>query len=218
MAIIDYDSLAAAVKVYVARNDSTFSNQIENFISLAEDRIYNGVGDERDPMFSPAVRVKEMSETGTIIITASTGTIPTGSLGIRRLSRTSDLVGISYLAPDAFATRYNYPDAGTPRWYTIEGDQVRVAPAAWAGDISVLYYKRPTGISSVSTTNDVLTAYPNLYFAAVLFEAFSFLKDGETAQGWLGRFRSAASGVNRSASASRHGGGKLRTQPRVPVP
>jgi hypothetical protein len=218
MAITDYDSLASAVKVYVARNDSTFSNQIENFISLAEDRIYNGVGDERDPMFSPAVRVKEMSETSTISITASTGTIPTGSLGIRRLSRTSDLVGIGYLAPDAFATRYNYPDAGTPRWYTIEGDQVRVAPAGWAGDISVLYYKRPTGISSNSTTNDVLTAYPNLYFTAVLFEAFSFLKDGETAQGWLGRFRSAASGVNRSASASRHGGGKLRAQPRVSMP
>ena len=218
MAITDYDSLVAAVKVYVARRDTTFSNQIENFISLAEDRIYNGVGDERDPMFSAAVRVKEMSETGTITITASTGTIPEGSLGIRRLSGTTDLVGLSYLAPDAFATRYNYPDSGTPRWYTVEGDQVRVAPAGWSGSISVLYYKRPTAISSSSTTNAILTAYPNLYFTAVLFEAFSFLKDGETAQGWLGRYRSAASGVNRSASASRHGGGKLRTQPRVAIP
>lgn len=218
MAITDYDSLVAAVKVYAARSDATFTAQIENFISLAEDRICNGVGDERDPMFSPAVRVKEMSETSTITIVSSAGTVPAGSLGIRRLSRVSDLVGINYLAPDAFATRYNYPDAGTPRWYTIEGDQIRVAPAGWAGDISILYYKRPTPISSSNTTNAILTAYPNLYLAAVLFEAFSFQKDGETATGWLARYRSAASGVNRSASATRHGGGKLRTQPRVPLP
>jgi len=217
MAITDFDSLVAEVKIYAARADSTFSNRIETFIGLAEDRICNGVGEPRDPMYSPAVRVKEMSETADVAIVSSTGDVPALSLGLRRLSRSSDLVGLDYMAPDAFATRYNYADTGSPRWYTVEGDQIRVAPSGWAGTLSALYYKRPTGISSSNTENAILTAYPNLYLAAVLFEAFSFLKDGESAQGWLARYRSAASGVNRSAAATRHGGGKLRSQPRVVI-
>ena len=216
-AITDYDSLADQVKVYAARSDTTFSNQIETFIGLAEDRIYNGVGEPRDPMYSPAVRVKEMSETDDVAIVASTGTVPALSLGLRRLSRATDLVGLDYMAPDAFATRYNYSDTGSPRWYSVEGDQIRVAPSGWAGTLSALYYKRPAGISSSNTTNDILTAYPNLYLAATLFEAFSFLNDGERSTGWLGRYRSSASGVNRSATATRHGGGKLRSQPRVTI-
>jgi len=218
MAITDYDSLVAEVKVYAARSDSTFTNRIETFISLAEDRIFNGVGDPKDPMHSAAVRVKEMTETDDVAVASSTGTLPVSSLGLRRLSRATDLIGLDYLSPDAFATRYNYADTGSPRWYTIEGDQVRVAPAGWAGTLSALYYKRPNGISSSNTENEILKMYPNLYLSAVLFEAFSFLKDGESAQGWLARYKSGASGVNRSASATRHGGGKLRSQPRVAIP
>lgn len=218
MAISDYDSLVTEVQVYCARSDSVFRQRIPTFIALAEDRIYNGVGDNRDPMYSPAVRVKEMSQVATIPVVASVGQIPDRSLGLRRLSRASDTVGLDYLAPDAFAQRYSYPDAGQPRWYTIEGEDIRVAPAGWDGDLSVLYYARPTAITSSTPTNAVLTTYPNLYLTAALFEAFSFLKDGESAQGWLGRYRAAASGVNRSATGVRHGGGSLKSQPRVPMP
>jgi hypothetical protein len=218
MAITDYDSLIAAVKVYAARSDTTFGNQIETFIGLAEDRIYNGVGDERDQLYSPAVRVKEMSATGTVTITASAGTVPSGSLGIRRLSRTSDVVGLDYMAPDAFAVRQANPDTGNPRWYTVEGTQINVAPAGWDGTLNITYYLRPDGITSSNEQNAVLTNYPNLYLGATLFEAFSFLKDGESALAWLMRYRATASGVNRSAAATRHGGGKLRSQPRVPMP
>lgn len=219
MSITDFDSLSASIKQWCARTqDQTFNNQIETFISFAEERIWNGVGDVRDPMYSPALRVKEMSVLTTVTMASSAGTIPDGSLGIRRLSRTGDTIGLEYLAPDAFARRYAVSDTGQPLFYTIEGSQLRVAPAGWAGDLNLLHYAKPAGISSSNPTNDMLTAYPLLYLSASLFEAFSFIRNGDMASSWLAKYRSQASGINRSASKVRHGGGKLKSQPRIAIP
>ena len=217
--IEDFDSLVSEIKVFVARSDSTFSARIQTFISLAEDRIFNGAGvDIRDPLYSPAIRVREMQTAATVSFTDGVGTVPTDSVGLSRVSRATDKVGLDYMPPDAFAQRAAYADTGNPRWYTIETGQIKVAPSGYDGDLTVVYYARPAGVTSTNISNDVLLAYPNLYLAACLFEAFTFIRDGESATGWLTRYRSSATGVNMSATGVRAGGNPLRIIPRNALP
>ena len=55
--VTDYDTLVARVKVWVARSDTTFSNQFPIIVSLAENRIYNGHGkDPNEPLYSAPLR------------------------------------------------------------------------------------------------------------------------------------------------------------------
>lgn len=53
MAITEYTSLVAAIKVWCARQDSVFSAQIPNFVAMAEDRIYDGYGMKGEATYSP---------------------------------------------------------------------------------------------------------------------------------------------------------------------
>ncbi len=219
MAIQDYDTLAAAIRTWCARSqDQTFNNEIPTFVQLAEDRIYNGVGEDNDPLFSPPVRVSEMSRVVELDVDDGRVAVPADSLGMRRLSRPNDRVGLEYLSPDAFARRLAVADGGLPRYYTVEGPDIRVAPGGWKGKLDLLYYARPQAIDTTNPTNAMLTAYPMLYLASALFEAFSFMRNGDAASSWLSKYRSQCTGVNKTASKSRHGGGKIRTQLRTPIP
>lgn len=217
MSITDFASLKEAVQKYCFRSDTAFSNRIEDFIASAESRIYNGVGDEADPMYSEPLRCDKISTSTTVTMTSGSGTVPTDCLEIRLLHRDSDTIGLDYLSPDHFYRRSSHSDGGNPRWYTVEGSTIKTAPGGYDGDLNIVYYAKPTGISSSSPTNDVLTAFPELYLHATLFEAFSFTQHGEAAGGWLGRYRSTVSGINRSMKGTRHGGGKLVARPRYRI-
>jgi hypothetical protein len=214
MAITNWATLKSAVQTYVARSDTTFVNQIPLFVSNAEERIFHGVGMPVDPLFSEPLRADEMLTATTLAMTSGAGTIPADCLAVRRLDRDSDTIGIQPLSPDAFAMRVAHNDSGRIRWYTIEGRTIKTAPGGYTGNINILYYARPTGISEANTTNVVLTARPMLYLYGTLLEAFTFINADDKAQKYLAMFRSLMSGVNRTAVAIEYGGGKKSAKPR----
>ena len=216
MAITDWATLKAAVQLYCARSDTTFGNAVGDFVSQAEDRIYNGVGEKGDPLYSEPLRSDAMVTRSTISMTSGEGTIPSSSLGVRTLSRLSDMVGLDPLSPDAFERRLAVPDTGNPRWYVVEGTNIRTAPSGYTGDFRILYYAKPTGISSSNTTNAVLTAHPNIYLFGTLFHAFTFLQNCDAANGHLQHFRSLVSGANRTQKANRRAG-KTQSRARVRI-
>lgn len=167
-----------------------------------------------DPMYSEPLRSDEMLTETTIAMTSGSGSIPADCLAVRRLDRDSDTVGISPLSPDAFAMRTAHSDSGSIRWYTVEGRTLKTAPGGYTGNLNILYYARPAGITESNTTNVVLTARPMLYLYATLVEGFNFMNADDKAQKSLGLLRSLLSGVNRTAIAIEYGGGKKSTKPR----
>lgn len=218
MAIASYNDLVDVVKNYAARSDTKFSNQIVNFITLTEDRIYNGAGeDERDPTYSAPVRADEMVTSATVTVTDSAGTLPSANVGVRLIRRANDDCGLEYLPPERFHLHVAQKKTGDPGFYTVEGTTLRLDPA-YTGSVTALYWKRLDAITSASPTNALLTAHPMLYVAGVLYEGFSWMRDFEMAAGWLAKYRGAAAGVNRSANSVRYGGGQLRKSPRNPIP
>ena len=217
--IVDYSSLSNALKVYCARSDNVFNTQIPTFVSFAEERIVNGVGEPNDSLYSEALRVPEMYQEVSIPSVSEQYAIPGDCLSIRVVDFGGTL-DPEYMAPDQFRTLRNTPESGATEvvYYTIEGQFVRVYPSR-EENMSMGYWQRPTFITSSSPTNQLLfngSKYGNLYLAAAMFEALTWLQK-EGAEAWLIRFRSAVSGANKSAEGVRRGGGKRRMTPVVTI-
>lgn len=214
--INDYDSLAAAIKVWCARSDSVFSAQIPNFVAMAEDRIYDGYGEGGGPADSPALRSRHMEVTETITVTDGIGTLEEHVISPRKLYRPADEVGITFITPERWSTVQANTPAGTPAYYTVEGSTLKLVPAL-TGPLSMLFYKRHPPITNGNKNGPVIAAHGNIYLEAALFEAFSFTQAAEPALAHAARCRSLISGANRSAQQMRYAG-PLRVRHRQPIP
>lgn len=216
MAITEYDSLAAAIKVWCARSDSTFSAQIPNFVALAEDRIYDGYGDRGEQAYSPPLRTKEMETTVTIALTDGVGTMPDDVIQPRKIYRPTDEIGLTYIQPERWSTVDAGVGSGTPAYYTIEGETIKVTPSS-ADELSVLYYKRFPAITDTNKEGPLISARGLIYLEAALFEAFSFIQSVDLALAHAGRCRSLIIGANKTGLALRYPG-PLRVKHRQPIP
>ena len=218
MAIATYNDLAAAIKVWAARSDSVFSNQIETFVGMHEDRMYNGSGSgPSDPLQCDALAAREMETTATVVITAGTGTMPNSISSVRTIRRSGDKVGLDYMTPRQFALFDANATSGNPGYWTVENLNLKITPS-YTGNILVNYFASFAAISVNTQSNALLTAYPRLYLTGCLFEAFSFLQDVELAMGHFARYRALVSGINQSANSARFGGGPLKIRTRQAMP
>jgi hypothetical protein len=207
-----YSALLEAVQSFAVRPDTKFSNQFPNFMTLAEARIYNG-GSSFEP--SSALRATAMDVTTTIAMVSGSGTIANVNdvLDIQKIYRATDTMraGMEYMKPQAFegfAARYT---SGNPKAYTIEGSTLRVAPA-YTGDLSLGYWKRFPAVTVGAPTNDVLSAHPEVWFHALMFEAYKWMQDAQKAAGYLSQLQASIDGANRKAQAMRMPG-NLRMRP-----
>jgi len=220
MAITDYGSLATSIKTWTARSDTTFSNQIETFIALHEQRMYNGSGEgPSDPLYCDALNAPELETDATVTITSGVGSVPDDASTVRNIRRSSDLEPLGYMTPSQFAAYEADPSntGNDPRFYTVETGNLKVS-GAYTGDVTVFYYKKLDGISASNPTNAILTAYPLVYLQGCLFEAFSFLQEPELAVGHFARYKAIVAGLNASSNSVRFGGGPLKIRTRQPMP
>lgn len=217
MTIASYNDLAAAIKAWCARSDSTFSNQIETFVSLHELTMYNGRGDIGDALYCEALTAPEIETYATIAFVAGVGSMPSGGTGIRTITRTGDQIGIDYVTPRQYDIMVAQNDGGDVRAYTVKGSQILLTPA-YTGNMQVLYYKVLPAITVANQTNDLIAAYPLLYFHGCMFEAFSFLQNEQKALGHFERYKTALAGVNASIKGGRFGGAPLRVRQRNAIP
>lgn len=215
--ITDFASLTARIKTWCARSDTTFSNEIETFISLAELRMQNGQGEQGEPLYCEALSVAEKEITATINAVAGSVTLPIDGSAMRTLRRAGDKIGLEYMTPRQFSLQDNNDPSGLPTNYTVEGSVLRITPA-FTGPLEIIYWKNFSAISSSNTTNTILTVYPMVYLTGCLFEAFSWTQDVELALGHFARYKAIVSGINSSANETRYGGSPLRIRTRNAIP
>ncbi len=217
MAITSYDDLKEEVQKWCARSDTTFSNRIDTFVALAEDRIYNGADEPGGALYSAAMRSKAMESSETIVATTGAATLPAYTLDVRSVIIPDQRHGVEYLEPEKFAVQLANLSGGSPIYYTVEGSTLKLGPT-YSGNVTILIYKRFDPITSLNKNGDLIAAHGSAYLNATLFEASSFIQDVDTALGHLVRYRSQVSGINKSAKSVRHGGSNRRIRPRVAFP
>lgn len=206
MTISTYAELEQAIQDWAIRTDTAFTNQIPEFVALAEERIYYGnEHEESDPLRARAIEVET-----TITMTAGVGPLPSDYLEMRALTRDNDPVGLDYLPPHQFeAIKTELTGTGVPGYYTVKASNVEIAPG-WTGTLDALYYQRLPVLTT--GTNAILTAHPNLYLWASLVEAMQFVGN-EKKQGDFGRrYNGSVSAVNRVNGRGQRSGTLLRTQ------
>lgn len=202
MSFSDKSNLKQRVRDWYARNDAPFTARLDDFIALAEGRIYYGGGaSEGDPLWSPPVRCRAMETTSDdIAITDGVGGLPDDFLEHRALTwKGSSYAQLTYREPMSFwaSSDVNQAGATTPTIYTIEGDLIRVAPGA-TGTIRLSYYKKLAALSGDSDTNWFLTNHPGIYLHAVMLEAGVFAKEAARTQTAMQQYRAAVTGLIRT--------------------
>lgn len=215
MAITDYTSLKAGVQAWVARTDSTFSSQFDTMLVFAEDRLYHGGGDVGDALYTPPVRAAVMETAGTLTLTGGEVGLPDSYLGLIKIYPNGGLIGTTFLPPERFAEMAANITGGDTLYHTVDAGTLKTLPAL-TGTVDVTYYQRFPAITATDPTGPLIAAHGSMYLAACLFEAFTFLQEGELAGAHLSRLKGLISGANRVASDLRHAG-PLRQRPRMVI-
>lgn len=198
MAVTNYNELIEEVKRYAKRSTLT---GVGNFISLAEERIKYGYGEERDPYFTEAVRIGDMVKTGTLNVAA-------GAVSVTLPADFIEFADTPYLdasnkRPMAVVSKSNrvmrasFAASAAPVEYAIVGkNMLFTAPSDGSYTIPIAYYSL-AGLSSSNTTNNLLTARPSIYLWATLLEWAIYAKSKGAIEQNLMLYKGAVSGAAR---------------------
>jgi hypothetical protein len=212
VAITDYSSLQTSVLSWLGRaSDTALAASVPDFIALGEQRIFYGSEDPQLP--SEPIRVRQMEYSASATTTAGTAAVllPSGWLAGRRLYIDgSPHKKLDFLTPAQFGDLYASSLTGTPRAYTIEGENFIFGPTPdSAYTVQAEFYKKPDPLATTST-NALLSAAPGLYLFAALIEACDFLGDDNGAVKFLRKYSGAANGLQSADSSDRHSGATLQ--------
>ncbi len=197
MAITNYGELKTAVANWSSRDDE--DSRIPEFISLTEDTI----GRE--------LRVRAMETTTDLTVISQETALPTGFVQQRRLFRDNDAMRLEYHPPEDFWIRNAKSETGTPKLYTIEGDNLVVAPAPDTSQtFKLLYFKTFDALSDDADTNWVLTNARGLYLFGTLLEQAMFHEDEVGALKWSIRWDNLLEKVHTADRLDRYPLGSLQ--------
>lgn len=178
MALNNYTNIKAAVADYLDRSDLT--NQITDFLTMSENRIY------RD------LRVADMETALSATISSGTISVPTGYVEAKYFyidtSPTQPLQrkSVSYIYE-------NYPTRSSdakPVYYAREGASFIFGPFPNSNyTVKGTYYKKLTALAASSNeTNFITEDLPGALLFGALVEAEPFLQNDERLAVWQSRY------------------------------
>ena len=197
MAIDNFGELKTAIANWAERDDDT--ERIPEFVALAEDNI------------GLELRVRAMETSTDLTVSSQETALPTGFVEQRRLYRDNDASRLEYFPPEDFWIRNAKSETGTPKLYTIEGDNLVVAPAP---DVSqtfkLLYFKKFTALSDDSDTNWIFANARGLLLFGGLLELSMYHEDEVGAIKWSIRWDNLLEKVHTANEKDRFPRGSLQ--------
>jgi hypothetical protein len=149
-----------------------------SWVTLAEDEM-------RLALKRLNVRQGETVNNSFVISSAYTA-LPTDYLSLRNIKlNTTPVTVLEWVAPQSI-DRWDFTNTNSkPKYYTIQGNQIRVMPTPDASYTATLTYYGLTSLSVSNTSNWLLTAHPKLYFVASLAEAYDYYEDEIKRQAYM---------------------------------
>lgn len=186
MALATYSELVSTVESYLARTDLT--SIIPTFVQLAQERM------TRD------LRTREMLKVATTTATDSTVELPTDFLEMREIHfQGNPPITLEYESPDKFFRDQLTTTSGLPYYYTIIAYELQFAPAPDSSmTLQMLYYAKPTYISSTVSSNLYLANYSDALLYATLAEAEPYLYNDARIQVWATMYDRAIANIMNS--------------------
>ena len=190
-----YATLKTDIADYLGQDDLT--SQIATFVRLCEADLRR------------SVRVRDMETSTTLTFSTQSIALPTAFIAARRLYINADNRDLTFLSPERFYDSQVYSQQGTPTTYTIEGNNIIVAPYSTSIDGYLLYYAAYDALSADSDTNWILTNAYDVYLYCSLMHAQGFAQDDEQAAKWRAAYQYAVEQLNRMENMARFSGSAL---------
>lgn len=200
MSYTNYSDLQASVAGYLGRSDLT--TQIPDFIRFAELRL----GRE--------LRTRQMlnSATAPTIANDARTALPTDFLEIRDLFiQGNPRRPLTYLSPSAFSREARADSIGLPVFYTILASEFKYAPIPdTVYTLEILYYAKPTFLSTANTSNVFLANYPDALLYGALIEAEPYLINDARSQLWATLYDRAIKNISDADQSGDYSGVPLQ--------
>ena len=196
MSYTNYSDLQASVAGYLGRSDLT--TQIPDFIRFAEIRLGREL----------RTRLMLNSATAPTIANDARVALPTDFLEIRDLFiQGNPRRPLSYMSPSAFSREAKADIIGLPVFYTLLASEFQFAPVPDAiYTLEVLYYAKPTFLSTANTSNVFLANYPDALLYASLIEAEPYLINDARSQLWATLYDRAIKNISDADQGGEYSG------------
>ena len=196
MSYTNYTDLQASVAGYLGRSDLT--TEIPDFIRFAELRL----GRE--------LRTRQMlnSATAPTIANDAKVALPTDFLEIRDLFvQGTPRRPLTYMSPSAFSREARADIVGLPVFYTILASEFKFAPIPDAAyTLEILYYAKPTFLSTANASNVFLANYPDALLYGSLIEAEPYLINDARSQLWATLYDRAIKNISDADQGGEYSG------------
>lgn len=185
-----YATLKTDVAAYLHKSNLT--DTIPTFVRLAESRIRHDV------------RVPAMQTAIDLTLSAQSVSLPANFLDpIRLYLAVAYQRELRYRPPGVFWTSQESEIGGNPTIYTIEGQNVKVAPVPTDSPTAkLLYWAAFDVLSADADTNWLLTYHYPIYLYGTLAEGSAYLEDDEQAQKWGGQYAAVLGQISKRAKWS----------------
>jgi hypothetical protein len=186
MSITNYTELQASVASWLNRGDLAAS--IPDFITLAESQLSRDL----------KARSMEAKVTLSTVVGTKTVALPTDMLEMRRLQVAGTYnQPLSYRSPDELSIDFSDNSSGQPVVFTVIGANAELAPIPDAVySLELTYQQRIPALTVSSTTNWLLTSWPDAYLWASLLAATPFIMNDARLPVWEALYTKAVNGIN----------------------
>jgi hypothetical protein len=186
MSITNYTELQASVASWLNRGDLAAS--IPDFITLAESQLSRDL----------KARSMEAKVTLSTVVGTKTVALPTDMLEMRRLQVAGTYnQTLSYRSPDELSIDFSDNSSGQPVVFTVIGANAELAPIPDAVySLELTYQQRIPALTVSSTTNWLLTSWPDAYLWASLLAATPFIMNDARLPVWEALYTKAVNGIN----------------------
>jgi hypothetical protein len=188
-------------KVADTLNRQDLTAVIPDFVTLATTRIQRDMARVKHPFM---VKRAQASVIDNYV------PLPTDYISVYQMMDQDTSVNIDYISPDqtknvyagtSFVSRNNSKQI----YYTIIGNRIRLYPIpgqTTPDTLDLWYYARLTPLNNTTTTNWVLSRYPDLYLYGSLLHSAPYLKADERMSVWEGAYQTILADIEVEADRS----------------
>ena len=187
--ITNKDELQTAISAWAGRSDSTFTGQYDIFIDLTEAMFRRAPEDG-------GYRGSITRATGSA--SSVTLALPADFLEAFRFAWTgsANAALLEFVSPEQMKLRFKTGNDKPKYWTVTDVIEFDVTPDQ-SYNYELAYYAKVPSLSATSSTNFLLTNYPDIYLAGCMFHASRFQQDPESAESWGRQYRIAMDGANK---------------------
>jgi len=200
MALVNYSDLKTSIADWLNRSDLTTT--IPDFITLAE------------AGFNKEIRNRKMIKRATATIDSQYSAVPADWLQtVDFVIEANPVVTLEFITNEKLdKLRETYTSSGTPKFYTIVGQELEVLPvpdsATLTGEIT--YYSKIPNLTDVSPTNWLMNSSPDIYLYGSLLQSAPYLVDDSRIPVWASMYQKLVKDLEIADQKARVGDSTLR--------